>query len=231
MWPFLFRSQKEREFIRAFRESDKPKEETPEENWDISLWLFDPDRTVEELEHFAETGQRPSRFTKLTWKTLPTGTPKETFPIVSYPAKAAEKGKPRADFPPNPSVGHTFLDRESGTYYSWSGKKWKVLANTPPQPKKNLPTEEGVKGVILNLERPFFANQLREKKWCAREVSLLLGCQIQVSEDQNVGIITIEGEQYRHPIVNWGWREKTIEEFIEHLYCLWVLQSKVKEND
>lgn len=206
------------------------KETSTAEDWDVSLWLLDPDRTIEELVYFAETGQRPTRFTKLTQKALSTPKPKGAFPVVSYPAKATKKGKPRADFPPNFSVGHTSLDRQSETYYLRSGKKWEVPADTPPQTKKNPRTKEGVKGVILNLKRPVFKNQLEEKQWCAREVSLLLDCDIKVSESRGMGLVIMNGQEIRHPIENWDWHGKTVEEFLEHLYGLWVKHTKVNKH-
>lgn len=224
MWPFP--SKKEREFVYTFRESRKPKETTPEEDWDVSLWLLDPDRTVEELDYFAETGQRPTRFTKLTYKFIPTDTPS----VVEYTDKFTEEGKPRINFPPNPLLRDTYLEKESGTYYVWTGTKWKVLANTPPQAEKKPRTKEGIKGVILNLKRPVFKDQLEEKQWCAREVSLLLGCNIEVFERVGVGYIVIDGKEIRHPIENWDWHGKTTEEFLEHLYRLWVRQSQPRSS-
>lgn len=233
MWPF-FSEEKKRPL--------QAKETSAAEDWDLSLWLLDPDRTIEELDYFAETGQRPTRFTKLTQKALPTPKPKETFLVVSYPAKAAEEEKPRADFPPNPSVGHTFLDRQSGTYYLWSGKRWKVLANTPPQKPSLLESDsadewldnldkERYFNIVSLLKRPFFENQLQEKQWCAREASKLLGCDIRVHESLGMGLVVIDGQEFQHSIANWDWYGKTSEEFFEHLYRLWLRQSKVKEND
>lgn len=213
MWPFTPKEKSQ---------SLSLKETSAAEDWDLSLWLLDPDRTVEELDYFAETGQRPTKFTKLTQKVLPT----EIFPAVSYPNKAAEKEKSRANFPPNPAQGYTFLDFDSGTYYLWSGTKWKVLANTPPQPNKSPRTKEGVKEIILNLKRPVFGDQLEEKEWCAREFSLLLGCEVQVFERNGVGYVAINGKESWHPMENWKWRDKTVEEFVEHLYNLWRRQSE-----
>lgn len=191
MWLFL--SRKDREFLNAFQESRKLKETTPEEDWDISMWLLDPVRTVEELDYFTETGQRPANFIKM----LPRA--------VEYPS---QEKKPLPNFPQNPAQGHTWLDGETGTYYRWSGTNWKVIANVPPPPKKRILTKEDVKGVLLSLERPLFTNQLEEKEWCAREVSLLLGCEIQVFERNGVGYVVIDGRETRHPVENWGWREK-----------------------
>lgn len=207
MWPFAPNEK---------TQSLPPKETSAEEDWDISLWLLDPDRTIEELDYFAQTGQRPTK-----------AAPKENFAVVEYPP---QKEKPLPNFPKNPNQGHTWLDEETGTYYLWCGTRWKVLANTPPQPKKSPQTKEGVKGVILNLKRPFFSNQLEEKEWCAREVALLLGCDIQVFEHNGVGYVVINGEEAWHPIKNWGWENKTAEEFIERLYHLWVKQTKVNKN-
>lgn len=116
MWPF---SPKEK------TQSLPPKETSAEEDWDLSLWLLDPDRTIEELDYFAQTGQRPTKFTKLTQKVLQTDT-----------THVQRERKPLVDFPQNPAQGHTWMDRETGTYYVWSGAKWKVLANTPPQARK-----------------------------------------------------------------------------------------------
>lgn len=217
MWPFETKQKPQPLLL---------KETSAEEDWDISLWLFDSDRTVEELEYFAQTGQRPTRFTKL----VKTDLTKETFPVVSFHVKATEEEKPHVNFPPNPIRADTYLDSQSGTYYMWSGTKWRILANTPPQPKKNPRTKEGVKGVILNLKRPVFEDQLEEKQWCAREVSLLLGCDIKVSESCGCGIVFLNGEEILHPFENWDWHGKTTEEFIDHLYRLWFRQSQPRSS-
>lgn len=234
MWPFTPKEKSQ---------SSTPKETSTAEDWDLSLWLLDPERTIEELDYFAQTGQKPARLTKLTQKVLSTPEPKETFPVVNCSAKATEKEKPRADFPPNPSVGHTFLDRQSGTYYMWSGKKWKVLANTPPQKPSLLESksadewfdrlyEERYFNIVTrSLNRPFFSNKLEEKQWCAKIASAVLKCEIKVYESLGTGLVILNGQEIRHPIENWDWHGKTTEEFFEHLYRLWVKHTQVMKHD
>lgn len=111
-------------------QSEPPRETSAEEDWDTSMWLLDPNRTVEELDYFSQTGQRPTKFTKLTTRVPPEALSRETFPTV-YPVKEAGEQKPRANFPPNPNQGSAWLDSSTGTYYLWTGTKWRVLANTP----------------------------------------------------------------------------------------------------
>lgn len=230
MWPF---APKEK------TQSSLPKETSAAEDWDLSLWLLDPDRTVEELDYFAQTGQRPTKFTKMP----PKAAPKENFALVEYPP---QKEKPLPNFPQNPAQGHTWLDRETGTYYVWSGAKWRILANTPPQARKSPPptpslldsksADEWLDRIEYErntdgYKRPFFSSKLEEKQWCAKVASEVLGCEIKVYESLGTGLIIIDGQEFRHSIENWDWHNKTIEEFFEHLYRLRVKQSKSQKND
>lgn len=204
-----------------------PKETSVKEDWDLSLWLLDPGRTIEELDYFAQTGEVAGKIHK------------------DAPRVAPKKEKPLPDFPQNLAQGHTWLDGETGTYYAWSGTKWKVLANTPPQVRKAPPLAPSLLGSksedewldlieyksnVDGYKRPFFPSKLEEKQWCAKIASEVLGCEIKVYESAGAGLIIVDGQEFRHSIENWNWHGKTIEEFFEHLYRLLVKQSKVNKN-
>lgn len=205
-----------------------------EDNFNVSMWMFSPDRTAEELEEFALTGAIPVERRYERRKGL---TQKEPIKVDA-----------NIDFPSYPLNGDKFLDRKTGGYYEWTGSRWRKIANTPA-PKTNVSVSFVkerltvdqldklrllVMGKVAELKIPEFTSKIEEKRWCADTLSVPLDCKISIEEDQDLGrvIIEIEGSRkvMEHGIVNWRWHDKSIQDFKDHLFNMWSLSASPDEK-
>lgn len=203
-----------------------------EDNFNVSMWMFSPKRTAEELEQFALTGSIPKKRDTNLRKYIP-DTPQQDG----------------INFPAYPVEGDKFLDGRTGGYYVRMGSQWKKIANTPvPRPQEPVGfTDQALSQTVMGRLRslvadevsehkiPRFSSKLEEKKWCAEKVSKCLGCNITVSEESGIGTICVEAEGSarvtNHVIENWGWHEKSMEEFKIHLVKVWGFSVSGEEKE
>lgn len=164
-----------------------------EKGWELSEWICDESRTLEQLEFFLRHGYPSGSPTNYFSKGL---TKKVVEPVVAAV-------KDFSGFPNNPQPLDKYFDSSTGSLYQWKGGRWVVLANSPKpsvsfiQPSGTLSIKEGQLDFALSkVEIPELESPEDRREWCCTFLSTFLGTLVDIKELEKEWAIRIDNKTF-----------------------------------
>lgn len=164
-------------------------------SWELSEWICDESRTLEQLEFFLQHGFPPASPTNYfdNRKGL---TKKVVEPSVTVV-------KDFSKFPQNPKPLDQYFDSSTGSLYQWKRGAWVVLANSPKpsvtfaQSSRTLSSTEGKLDFALSkVEIPELESPEDRRKWCCTFLSTFLDASVEIKELEEEWAIRIGSKTF-----------------------------------